>query len=68
MVYDAKTTTADITLSWAKLSFPMGFPIGRPTSIEVRMAQPSGVLPSISAISRSSGPATAWIVRVVTLG
>ena len=36
-------------------------------SIEIRMAHPSGVLPSISAISRSSGPVTARIVRVATL-
>jgi hypothetical protein len=37
------------------------------TSIEVRTDQPGGILPSISAIRRSSGPVTAWIVRVETL-
>jgi hypothetical protein len=38
------------------------------TSMEARtQAQPAGVFPSISAISRSNGPVTAWIVRVATL-
>ena len=53
----------------------MGGPVGGPGSTEdvgdLQVArapvQPGGVLPSISAISRSSGPATAWIVRVETL-
>ena len=52
----------------------MGGAVGGPGSTEDvgdldrgAHAQPGGVLPSISAISRSSGPATAWIVRVETL-
>gem|GEM_PF-6337017 len=66
---------ADITLSWCRLRCPAWLaryagPTARKMSAtrSVRTRrQPAGALPAISAISRSSGPVTARIVRVATL-
>ena len=62
-------------LELGKAEMPgMSGPIGEPGSPEDvgdlyrgAQAQPGSISPCISTISRSSGPATAWIVRVESL-